>query len=351
MAAPSGTQNTDVVINELYSEVKQLLEEVPQEFDFFQAVRILERTFPERAPVGRFVHPAREIVHFGVHSTMSFPASQIQRMDWQISGPPAMIVNFMGLTGPAGVMPLYYNEFVIDRLRAKDPTVQKFFDLFNHRMISLFYAAWEKYRFGIAYERGEQDKLSVVLSNLIGIGTDGLQNRQAVRDDALLFYTGLLSLHPRSAAALRNVLWDYFDVPIRIEQFMGAWYKLDESNQCCFDKGNSYSEQVGVGAIVGDEIWDHQSGVRLVVGPLSLQQYLDFLPNGTAYHPLRALVRFFAGDQFDFEVELVLKRDEVPACELGVEMEEQRVEALLGWTTWAKTVPIGRDPNDTILRI
>ena len=128
-----------------------------------------------------------------------------------------------------------------------------------------------------------------------------------------------LSLHPRSSIALRNLLWDYFDVPVEIEQYVGAWYRLDIPTQCRFDKGITYSEQVGVGVIVGDEIWDQQSGVRIRLGPLSLEQYLDFLPNGTAYQPLKALVRFFGGDQTDFEVQLVLKREEVPPCELGVE--------------------------------
>lgn len=340
-----------------HSDVKRLLEMVPQEFDFFQAVRLLERIFPARSPVGRFVHPTREVVRFSAHASMIFPASAIQNMDWSRPGPPAIILNFMGLTGPMGVLPLFYTQTIIERLRAKDTAMMDFFDLFNHRMISLFYQAWEKYRFAITYERGERDKMSHVLMHLIGIGTAGLPDRQAVPDGALLFYSGLLSLHPRSGAALRNLLWDYFDVPVKIEQFVGAWYRLDEPTQCRFEKASTYSEQVGVGVIVGDEIWDQQSGVRICLGPLSLKQYLDFLPNGTAYRPLKALVRFFAGDQNDFEIQLVLKSGEVPKCELGTETVvetapgREDVPPQLGWTTWAKTVPMGRDPSDTILRI
>ncbi len=369
MAAPSGTQNPDVVNpevvneNEIYFDVKRLLEDVPQEFDFFQAVRSLERIYPNRLPVGRFGNPAREVARFRAHPSYVFPASQIQRIDWTGSGPPALIVNFMGLTGPLGVLPLYYTELIVERLRAKDTAMLAFFDIFNHRMISLFYQAWEKYRFGIAYERRERDALTRILSNLVGIGTDGLQNRQAVRDEALLFYTGLLSLHPRSATALKFMLWDYFDVPVEIEQFVGAWHKLDTATQCCFDKGNTYSEQVGVGVIVGDEIYDQQSGICVRIGPIGLKRYLEFLPNGTAYPALRALVRFFAGDHMDFHTQLVLKREEVPPCELGVDragqttttfeekVEEEKVAPQLGWTTWAKTIPMNYDPSDTILRI
>ena len=41
-------------------------------------------------------------------------------------------------------------------------------------MISLFYQAWEKYRFTIAYEHGERDRFSHHLLDLIGLGTKGL---------------------------------------------------------------------------------------------------------------------------------------------------------------------------------
>lgn len=363
MAAASGTQDpavkqrTDPASEVRYGEVLDLLETVPFEFDFFQAVRLFERTFPHRKPVGGKAVPSDEVMRFAAHASVVFPASAIQRIDWASSGPPAVVVNFMGLTGPQGVLPLFYSHMIIDRIRAKDPGMGAFFDIFNHRMISLFYRAWEKYRFAIAYERRDPeqpDPVTHVLLHLIGIGTEGLRTRQAVPDEALLFYSGLLSLHPRSASGLKNILWDYFDVPVEIEQFVGAWYRLDAATQCEFARDTT-SEQAGIGVIVGDEIWDQQSGVRIRLGPLSLSRYLDFLPNGTAYQPLKALARFFGGDGLDFEVQLVLKREEVPPCELGVasgsDQVEEKVPAQLGWSTWAKTVIMKSDASDTILRI
>src|SRR5579872_306895 len=322
MAAASGTQDshvmerTDSASEVRYGEVLDLLEKVPFEFDFFQAVLLFERCFPSKKPVGRKYVPAAEVMRFSAHASVVFPASAIQRIDWKTS-PPSMVVNFMGLTGPQGVLPLFYTHLIIERIRQKDPGIAAFFDIFNHRMISLFYRAWEKYRFAIAYERRdpeERDPVTHVLMHTIGIGTEGLQTRQAVPDEALLFYTGLLSLHPRSACALKNILWDYFDVPVEVEQFVGAWYRLDTATQCAFARDTT-SEQAGIGVIVGDEIWDQQSGVRIILGPLSLKRYLDFLPNGDAYQPLKALARFFGGDCLDFEVQLVLKREEVPPCE------------------------------------
>jgi type VI secretion system protein ImpH len=351
MASPGGAESSALIHqDERYAAVETALWSEPWSFQFFQAVRLLERMFGDRSPVGRFVHPAKEVIRFEVNSSTAFPASQIQDIRWAGSATPIMAVNFMGLTGPLGVLPLYYSELIRERLRAKDPTLLAFLNLFNHRMISLFYHAWEKYRFTVAYERGERDRLSHHLLDLIGLGTKGLQERQSVRDDSLLFYAGMFAMHTRSAATLRNIVEDYFDVPVRVEQFVGAWHALSTADQCRFEFGNTLSEQLAAGAVVGDEIWDQQSNVRITLGPLSLDEYVDFLPEGTAYAPLIAITRFFAGDEIDFEVQLVLRRDEVPPCELD-DTPGERVLPQLGWSTWVKTSPMRRDPGDTILRI
>jgi type VI secretion system protein ImpH len=137
-------------------------------------------------------------------------------------------------------------------------------------------------------------------------------------------------------------------VPARVEQFLGAWYRLSEDAQCNLDDTDFDSQQIGFGVVVGDEIWDPQARVRLVLGPLSLSEYLDFLPSGTAHQPLRTLVRFFAGDQLDFEMQLILTRDDVPACEIGGIGE---TSPQLGWLSWGKTMPMDRDPGETILQL
>ena len=68
MAAPSGTPDPAVTSAVRYWDVTQLLTEEPWTFQFFQAVRLLERILPDRAPIGRFVHPSKEIVRINVHT-------------------------------------------------------------------------------------------------------------------------------------------------------------------------------------------------------------------------------------------------------------------------------------------
>jgi type VI secretion system protein ImpH len=349
MGSPGGTENFNVIraARRQTAWVEGNLRQDACHFQFFQAVRLLERIGLGREPVGQFAGPEKEAVRFSTHNALAFPASQIQKIDWPEEQQPQMAVNFMGLTGTMGALPHAYTELILERIRAKDPTVAEFFDIFNHRIISLFYQAWEKYHLAVAYERDQDDPVSNHLLALIGMGTGGLRDRQPFPDQALVYYSGLLSLHPRSAVALAQILEDYFEVPVEIEQFVGAWYALDVKNQCCFDAGDSDSEKLGFGAVVGDEIWDQQSRARIRLGPLSTERYLDFLPNGKSYKPLQALTRFFSGGDLEYEVQLVLKQKEVPQCELGAEGAEA---PRLGWFTWMKSAPaFDRNPGDTIL--
>jgi type VI secretion system protein ImpH len=320
----------------------------PFSFEFVQAVRLLHLFYPNRSPVGVFSSPDTEIAHFGVRAVLTFPASELYAIEQRPEHPPLMRVNFMGLIGPLGLLPLYYTELVADRLREKDRVLRDFLDMFHHRMISLFYRAWEKYRFMVVYEQGRSEPFSQYLLDIIGLGTKGQQGRQLIPDLSLAYYAGLFAQQPRSAEALRLILLDYFKVPVAVDQFLGAWYQLDESSQCALDDRCAASQQLGFGAVVGDEIWDPQSRVRIVLGPLSLREYLDFLPSGTAFRPLQTMVRFFAGDEFDFELQLLLKREETPGLQLG---STGVAAPQLGWVSWSKTRQMEYNPSETILQL
>jgi type VI secretion system protein ImpH len=344
MAAPIGTENPDVTA---LAKVREHLFDEPWPFDFFQAVRLLERLQPHREAVGRYANPRNEIVRFGGHPTLNFPASAIQALTERPDACPAMDINFFGLVGPLGVLPNHITELVAARVRARDHTLLEFFNLFNHRLTSFFYQAWEKHHFTVAYERDRNDPLTKILFALIGFGTAGLLGRQPVDDESFIHYAGLFGLIPRSALALESIVGDYFGVPAEVEPFIGVWRGLEERDQCVFDGEILESTMLGGGAVVGDEIWDAQSRVRLKIGPLSAARYEEFLPEGSAWPKLKAIARSFCGNDLEFEIQLILKKADVPALELCNPAEGG---LRLGWHTWLKSTPhFNRDPGDTIL--
>jgi type VI secretion system protein ImpH len=330
-----------------YSQaIERLLREDPHSFGFFQAVRLLERLYPDRTHVGGFDDPASEVVRFGVPPYLSFPASEIQELDLPGDGPARMRVNFFGLTGPQGVLPHAYTLLAQDRLRSRDAALTDFLDLFHHRLLSLFYRAWRKYRFTAAYEDGDDDRLCDHLLDVIGLGLDGVRARLDVADEALVHRAGLLVAQPRGAASAQQLLEDYFQVPVDIEQFVGGWHGLEGRDRCEIGADGTAANQLS-GAVVGDEVWDAQARVRVRIGPLDREQYDALLPGGAAHRELAALLRFFSHDQFEFEVRLVLIADDVPGVMLGDETAEPR----LGWSTWIRSAPRGRDADDTIFTL
>ena len=339
MAAPIGRSDSSLT----GSELERLLAEEPWEVSFFQAVRLLER-FSGRRPVGGFTPPSEEAARFAGDPSLGFPPSEIRALVPRPELPPLMRVSFFGLYGAMGVLPHVYTEFIQERAFGKDTAFRDFLDLFNHRLVAFVYRAWFKYRLAIAWERSDDEIASRELSCLLGLGTPGLQDRQEISDETLIFYAGLVARQSRSAAGLEALIGDYFDLAVRVLPFAGAWRELDRSSWTCFGDP-SPSNMLGQGVVLGDEVWDQQSTVRLRVGPLTLDRYESLLPTGAAYPALRSLCRFYCGQDVDVELQLVLRREDVPS--LGLETGGPGPR--LGWVSWLVSRPPEQDKDDTLL--
>lgn len=331
--------------------IKEYLLEEPFKFEFFQAVRLLERIFAESKPVGGTALPAEEPVRFRSHITLLFPPSEIQEINEvdRSTGGPAdenkqleMLINFMGMVGPSGVLPAHYTELILDRIRHRDTAMWAFLDIFTHRSVSMFYRAWAKYRFPVAYERGNDD-FTAFLFDWAGLGTSGLRGRMGFEDEGILPYAGLVSQKPHSATAIENVISDYFGVTAKVEQLFGQWLSLTDRDVTFLGKQNS---RLGRNAIIGTRVWDQQSKFRLRLGPLNFRQFQAMLPNGSANRPLHSIVRFMAGMEFDFDAKLVLKARQVPGFVLTTRAIRK---PMLGWTTWLKTRPFEKDDEQVVL--
>jgi type VI secretion system protein ImpH len=327
--------------------LERALRNEPTAFSFFQAVRLLERLRPDKTPVGGYGDPGEEVVRFSVTPSLAFPPSEIAALEEPPEGPMRMRVNFMGLIGPQGVLPYQYTMLAAERKRARDEGYAAFLDIFNHRIVSLFYRAWAKHHFAVGYERGE-DRMRAHLLDLVGAGLETAQRHLPISEEALMRYAGLFTGQARGAVALQQLIEDFFGVPAEIEQFVGDWYPLPRQDHCTLGEDLDVVTQLGAGAVVGDEVWDQQTRVRIRLGPLNATQLDDFLPTGSAYAALRALTRFFSHDQYEFELQLVLARDDVPGFVLGG--DEARPQPL-GWSTWIRTREFAADAADIFLTL
>ena len=329
-------------------DLNQELFDEPYRFEFFQTVRLLEKIYPERQAVGRETLPHDEVVRFRSRVAIDFPASENYEIRETVDNLTEdqkleLFVNFMGMIGPSGVLPTHYTELLLDRARYRDTAMWNFLDIFTHRAVSLFFRAWEKYRFPVQYERGS-DNFTEYLFDFIGLGTKGLRGRMALPDESLLPYGGLIAQKPHSANSLEQILSDYFGAPAKIEQFFGQWLDLEETD---FTRAGVQNHRLGATTIIGTRIWEQQSKFRIRLGALTFQQFQAFLPNGSAHAPLKSIVNFIVGLELDFDVQLILKANEVPSCILTTRAKRR---PMLGWSSFLKSKPFEQDDEQVVLQ-
>jgi type VI secretion system protein ImpH len=322
--------------------------------------------------VGRDNPPQNEAIRFRTLPSLAFPGSHVARLRGgaKTAGaypPIEMMVTFLGLIGSSGVLPHHYTTLMLKRMREKDHALQDFLDLFQHRFISLFYRAWEKYRLPIAFERFRSenrlrgdDPVTWGVYCFTGLGTDGQRGRMEAPDSAFLYYSGLFAHYPRCASSLETMLSDYFELPIKLLSLQGQWLELDESDVSVVGVRNA---ALGRTLIAGSRVWDVQGKFRLRVGPLTYLQFAPLMPRSEedgraaapvdgrrvrpALRPLVHLTRTYVGPDLDFDVQAILKKDHVPPCKLG----RGGIEARLGYNTWVHSKPMTRDADEAVFSL
>lgn len=378
--------------------IQQLFERA-EEFEFFQAVQLLESYAREDSstetsgefdvgaervgmaglkPMGTAASPKQEPIRFRTQPSRTFPAGDITSIQQAktprgrgtaaerasaggVRYPVEMTVPFMGLTGPNGVMPEHYSRLVVERAhqKYKDHSLREFFDLFNHRAITLFYLAWRKHRICEEYLRmrregkAGEDRFTQALLSVVGFGLRELRSRLAFSDEAFLYYGGLFANQQRSAIGLEQILCDYLGLKVRVEEFRGRWLYLPTEVQTSFPSARQpegLNLNLGQSAVAGSRAWDRQSTFRVTIGPLNRKQFNELLPGTPGLKVIEQLIRTYAGVALDFEVQLILKASDVPACQLVGLSGESSSRPSLGWTTWLGKAMIPVDSGDAVFR-
>lgn len=300
------------------------LAERPYRLDFYQALRHIESAHPHLPRLGDALRPSDEPIRVAQSAELSFAPAPLHALVTSGDGPPRLLQRIFGLLGPNGPLPTHLTEFARDRtLHHGDASLQRFLDLLTHRFALLFYRAWAEAQPLMSLDRPDDRQFIDRLGALIGLGLPSLQDRDAVPDRSKLFFAGRLARQVRDADGLLAWCKAEFDVPVKIEQWCGHWMELGRAERSRLGGGRrrrgmaQASQGLGQGAVLGGSVWDVQHKFRIVVGPLSLPRYLRFLPGGADMARLRALVRQWVGLEFDWDVQLILARAEVPQLRLG----------------------------------
>lgn len=315
-------------------------------FDAFQAIRLLHRLAPQRPVVGRSLDPREEPLRFASNVTFEFSASDLQRIDEprQPGGVPRVLVNYLGLATPAskGSLPVWYSRLLLDAERDGNRAMRDFLDLFNHRLLSLFFRARLKHEFAVQYELERGGAVRRVLGALVGLGTRGVTERLRLDPRALLRHVAVFVRKPASAAGIVLVLQAWFGVPFEIDPFVLQLVPLETGEQTRLDG----SRALGRDVVLGRGVLSTQGCFRLRVGPLDHETFREFLPGGARLPDLQELVRTMVGAEFDYDLRLVLREDAVPRLRLG---GDPASAGRLGWSSWLGVRLQGGDAADTLV--
>lgn len=318
------------------SVVEQLLAK-PGGFSFYQAVEILRATNPEAAPLGHNGPVEEEPLRFRPDSSLDFPATDISGIEplartddaeVQSNRPRYLLtITFLGLYGSSSPLPAFYAEEIAQgdqEMRNR----REFLDLFHHRVISLFYRVWKKYRYYVQYRRGGHDTFSRRMLCFAGLGVEAIPaSLQIERRERLLGIVGALAMRSRSPGMMASAISRFFEnVPTEVEPFRERWVTIAEPQRVRLGQANG---TLGADATCGVRLRDISGMFRVHLGPIGFETFRKHLPDGEHHAPLRALVRFLLKDPLAFDLQLSLKEEEVPRLTL-----DRDGPCRLGWSSW-----------------
>jgi type VI secretion system protein ImpH len=345
---PAAQRRTD------QSVIQRLLDE-PQRFEFFQAVRTAVAWLGEHG-----IPPDQALAHylrFQNSLSLGFPASQVEALEAVAGGPLAdraglsqalreqqglqirITPSFMGFLGAHGALPPHYTERIAAWQGAEhDEAPRAFLDMLSNRMLALFYEAWRKHR---VEQRMDEDGLLPLLLALVGFQRGArINNADGVCDEAIALYAGLLQQRPVSSLVLGRLLSGYLGVPLQVEEAIGHWNPMAPAEQSCLGVANT---NLGENAMVGENSWRPDLRARLVLGPLDKTRFNRFLPGAAGALALNRMLSLFGEQTVTYEIELILRAEEVrPVCLVG----GAEPVARLGLDSFMLSGPVDGDRTD-----
>lgn len=289
------------------------------EASFFATVRALQAAGVAAglAPVGQQGPPSREAVWFRPVLDLAFGPTEVAgvRQD-QDTGRYEVATRFLSLYGTSSPLPACYTELLL----YDDPEgrVRAFLDVFNHRLLSLFYRAFAKYRHEMTWDGKAGDPISQRLRILARL--DGAHD-----DHGLLRHFGIWHRQPLSEGSLEDLLRCELGVPVAVRPGVRRWLEVPLHQRAWLGQTTCVLN----GTVpLGDHLQAVSTTFGVHIGPLPRDVYLEFLPGGPRRaHLCRLLDRCDAAN-LDCLIEVAIEPAAVAPCRLGSD------EVRLGATSW-----------------
>lgn len=329
----------DVMSSEPADRRIEAIAERIAELDLISAIRWIDACFPDAPRPGAALGIADEPLRLSQPVKLGFNATSLAslaprkgrargRHDWRLQ------CNWLGLFGSNGALPMHFTEYADRRTRHHaDPTFREFLDLFNHRVIGLFYGASVQFDPVVNGDKPGSNVFEGFLGAVAGRLPDAAHGRDALADRYPAFQAGWFGARSRTPDGLQALVGEYLGLPCRVQEFVGGWLALP--SECRVRLGRPDGTQpsgrtsvaLGRSSLIGRRAWSIGHAMTLRLGPLDRDDYRSLRPGGARARLLHDLVRNYLGDELDWSVELELD----PTVSEPLRFDGR---AVLGFTSW-----------------
>lgn len=301
-------------------------------YSFFQLVDLIHRLHGDDLERATDDAPHYERIRFSSTASLGFPGSDVLSagLPEHEYAPYQMEVSFLGLHGSQSPLPGYYLEDLAWEY-GQDAGIRRYFlDFFNHRLVTLFHRVWRKYRYYVRFQPGASDAFSEHIFSLVGLGDSDLRGDTPINWSKMLAYAGLMAGRSRSPEVVSGIVAHCYDLPdVEIEPWVLRKVDIPADQQTRLGKANG---RLGEETLLGSRIRDRSGKFILRLKNLTRERFADFLPNGREHQSLVKLVEFTMREQLAYDLELVIRPEDVEPMQLGKDVR-------LGWTTFVNPTP------------
>ncbi|WP_028022088.1 type VI secretion system baseplate subunit TssG [Enterovibrio calviensis] len=292
-------------------------------YNFYQLVELLHN-IGELDPEDE-VSTSSKIL-FGANPGLGFAASDVSALDAVEGDRLRLETTFFGMSGAQSPLPGFFIEDILTE--SEETGLRKpFLDFFNHRLLTLVYQVWRKYRYYIRFREGATDAFSAQLFALVGLADENLRGETPINWCKMLSYAGVLAGRSRSPQVVAGIIAHCFDLEdVSIRQWELRHVDIPEEQKMRLGMANA---AIGMNSVIGSKVGDRSGKFVICINGLTQARFRDFLPSGKEYLPLITLVEFVLREQMAFDLELGIKHDEAPPMQLS-----QSKPASLGWSSF-----------------
>jgi type VI secretion system protein ImpH len=263
------------------------------------------------------------------------------------AGAGRIAANYMGMVGPVPALPAHYTHAAIVERKRRSSSLFDFLELFAQELRSFFVAAHRKYRLPSLfqlYRVNADNKITSAIYSLMGFATKRHRDALRLHEEVPLYYAGYFADQRRPAINLELMLNDFLGIPVKVHQFHLRRLAISEDEQTRLGGIRLENSILGQTAIAGATCLNRSGSIRITIGPVGYANYLALMPDRQLYGELTELIRLYCGPSISYDIQIVLKKEEIPQTRLDSSSPVGR----LGWDSWALQGQAQSDSGDTI---